>query len=340
MLPAVTPRRWRACAAARPARAGGARRARDARRARPAARRDHRPADQRRRVGGRRRSSRCSTTSSTSRTARGCSQSLDTPGEIAAAVAIVLAAGYLLSFLAAIVVFAGFEVERDAQVLRIRRGLLSQRALSIPLGASTASSSSRACCAGRSDSPRCAWRAPPTAASGRPGARCCRSCAAPRRRPSSRGSSRRCACNPASSSARRAARCDASSCCRRWPAPSPAPWRRWRCRGLARDAALALAGALSACAATAPRRPPGGRRRRRARGAPGPAHPARPPPPPAGAPLARTPLQARAALADLRVTVGSGGQGRARHLERAAAEAAFRALRPVPAPAAAPPPPA
>ncbi len=64
----------------------------------------------------------------------GLLQSLDTVGEIAAAVAIVLAAGYLLSFVAAIVVFAGFEVERDAQVLRIRRGLLSQRALSIPLG--------------------------------------------------------------------------------------------------------------------------------------------------------------------------------------------------------------
>ena len=43
--------------------------------------------------------------------------------------------------------------------------------------------------------------------------------------------------------------------------------------------------------------------------------------------LRRTPLQARAALADLRVTVGSGGQGRARHLERATAEAAFGALR-------------
>ncbi len=43
--------------------------------------------------------------------------------------------------------------------------------------------------------------------------------------------------------------------------------------------------------------------------------------------LRRTPLQARACLADLRVTVGSGGQGRARHLERAAADAAFAALR-------------
>ena len=43
--------------------------------------------------------------------------------------------------------------------------------------------------------------------------------------------------------------------------------------------------------------------------------------------LRRTPLQARAALADLRVTVGSGGQGRARHLEGTTAETAFGALR-------------
>ena len=58
---------------------------------------------------------------------------LDSPQAIAAALAIVLGAAYALSFLAAIVVFAGFEVERDAQVLRIRRGLLERRAQSIPL---------------------------------------------------------------------------------------------------------------------------------------------------------------------------------------------------------------
>ena len=34
--------------------------------------------------------------------------------------------------------------------------------------------------------------------------------------------------------------------------------------------------------------------------------------------LVRTRLQARASLADLRVTVGSGGSGRARHLESGA----------------------
>ena len=58
---------------------------------------------------------------------------LDSPQTIAVVLAIVLGAAYLLSFLAAIVVFAGFEVERDAQVLRIRRGLLERRAQSIPL---------------------------------------------------------------------------------------------------------------------------------------------------------------------------------------------------------------
>ena len=39
----------------------------------------------------------------------------------------------MLSFLAAIVAFAGFAVERDAQVLRIRRGLFARTALSVPL---------------------------------------------------------------------------------------------------------------------------------------------------------------------------------------------------------------
>lgn len=58
---------------------------------------------------------------------------LDSPQAIAIALAVVLGAAYVLSFLAAIVVFAGFEVERDAQVLRIRRGLFERRAQSIPL---------------------------------------------------------------------------------------------------------------------------------------------------------------------------------------------------------------
>jgi len=58
---------------------------------------------------------------------------LDSVQTVAIAAALVLGAAYLLSFLAAIVVFAGFEVERDAQVLRIRRGLLERRAQSLPL---------------------------------------------------------------------------------------------------------------------------------------------------------------------------------------------------------------
>ncbi|MDP2709601.1 MAG: PH domain-containing protein, partial [Solirubrobacteraceae bacterium] len=58
---------------------------------------------------------------------------LDSAQEIALAVAVLLGAAYVLAFLAAIVVFSGFEVERDAGVLRIRRGLLAKRAISIPL---------------------------------------------------------------------------------------------------------------------------------------------------------------------------------------------------------------
>src|SRR6185295_18596976 len=67
------------------------------------------------------------------RDGEGLLERLDSPQTIALVLALVLGAAYLLSFLAAIVVFAGFEVERDAQVLRIRRGLLERRAQSIPL---------------------------------------------------------------------------------------------------------------------------------------------------------------------------------------------------------------
>jgi putative membrane protein len=58
---------------------------------------------------------------------------LDSVQAVAIAAAAVLGAAYLLSFLAAIVVFAGFQVERDAKVLRIRRGLLERKAQSVPL---------------------------------------------------------------------------------------------------------------------------------------------------------------------------------------------------------------
>jgi putative membrane protein len=67
------------------------------------------------------------------RDGEGLLQRLDSPQAVAILLAIVLGAAYVLSFLAALVVFAGFEVERDAQVLRIRRGLLARRAQSVPL---------------------------------------------------------------------------------------------------------------------------------------------------------------------------------------------------------------
>lgn len=63
----------------------------------------------------------------------GLLESLDTTGEVLLVAAIVLGAAYVLSFLAGLVLFAGFEAERDAGVLRIRRGLLAKRGLSIPL---------------------------------------------------------------------------------------------------------------------------------------------------------------------------------------------------------------
>jgi putative membrane protein len=63
----------------------------------------------------------------------GLLESLDTTGEILLAAGVVLGGAYLLSFVAGVVLFAGFEAERDAGVLRIRRGLLAKRGLSIPL---------------------------------------------------------------------------------------------------------------------------------------------------------------------------------------------------------------
>jgi putative membrane protein len=49
------------------------------------------------------------------------------------AAAIILAATLVVSFLASVVAFAGFEVERDGDRLRIRRGLLQRRAASVPV---------------------------------------------------------------------------------------------------------------------------------------------------------------------------------------------------------------
>ncbi len=58
---------------------------------------------------------------------------VDTVPEAARAAVIVLAGTLLISFVAGIVAFAGFEVERDGDRLRIRRGLLQRRAASVPI---------------------------------------------------------------------------------------------------------------------------------------------------------------------------------------------------------------
>ncbi len=59
---------------------------------------------------------------------------VDTAGGLVGVVAALLGATFLVSFLAAIVAFAGFEVERDGDRLRIRRGLLQRRVATVPVG--------------------------------------------------------------------------------------------------------------------------------------------------------------------------------------------------------------
>lgn len=63
----------------------------------------------------------------------GIADRLDSGGELLMAAVVLLAASLLVSFLAAIVAFAGFEVERDHDRLRIRRGLLQRRVATIPV---------------------------------------------------------------------------------------------------------------------------------------------------------------------------------------------------------------
>lgn len=58
---------------------------------------------------------------------------VDGPGELAVALAVLFGATFLVSFLASVVAFAGFEVEREGDRLRIRRGLLQRRAASVPV---------------------------------------------------------------------------------------------------------------------------------------------------------------------------------------------------------------
>lgn len=55
------------------------------------------------------------------------------PRHVLAIAAAVLGATFLVSFAAAVVGFAGFEVEREGDRLRIRRGLLQRRAASVPV---------------------------------------------------------------------------------------------------------------------------------------------------------------------------------------------------------------
>jgi putative membrane protein len=58
---------------------------------------------------------------------------IDDPGLLLIVAGAVAGAALLLSFLGAIVAFAGFSLVRDGDRLRIRRGLLARRAASVPL---------------------------------------------------------------------------------------------------------------------------------------------------------------------------------------------------------------
>jgi putative membrane protein len=58
---------------------------------------------------------------------------IDTWHEIVMVAVGLLVAAWLLSFLGAVVAFSGFEVQRAAGRLRIRRGLLQRRAVSVPV---------------------------------------------------------------------------------------------------------------------------------------------------------------------------------------------------------------
>jgi putative membrane protein len=256
---------------------------------------------------------------------------LDTPREIAVAAAIALAGGYVLSFLAAIVVFAGFVAERDAQVLRIRRGLLARRALSIPLQRvdgvvivegllrgplglaalrleSVAHGRERA--VGRTLLPLVRRREAEAviarlvpALALEPGAL---------ERPPRRAL-RRFVLLPGVSGAIAGAAAALALLPAAWPGAAAALAATGALIGLRayRAAGIRLAGDVVVVRETRlARRTLLARRHRLQQHA-----------------VARNPLQQRAGLADVSVTVGSGGGGRARHLESATAEAAFEALR-------------
>ncbi len=255
---------------------------------------------------------------------------LNSPTTILIAVAIVLGAAYVLSFVAAIVVFAGFEVERDAQVLRIRRGLLERRAQSIPLervdgvvivegltrgplglaalrletaahGNDKAVTSTLLPLVRRAEAEAVIARLVPGLAI-EPG-----ELERPPRRALRRFVLPRATLGAIVGAAPVLALTSAA-----WPA-LPALALAGALIGLRdfRGAGVRLAGNVVVVREVRiARRTLLARRHRLQQHA-----------------LERTPLQARAALADLRVTVGSGGNGRARHLDAATAEAAFAALR-------------
>jgi putative membrane protein len=255
---------------------------------------------------------------------------LDSPPAIVVAVALVLGAAYVLSFLAAIVVFAGFEVERDAEVLRIRRGLLERRAQSIPLervdgvviveglargpfglaalrletaahGGERAVARTLLPLVRRAEAETVIARLVPGLAI-EPGEL---------ERPPPRAL-RRFVLPPAVAGAALGALPALLWTSAAWPA-APALALLGALAGLRdyRGAGVRLAGNVVVVREVRlARRTLLARRHRLQEHA-----------------LMHTRLQERASLGDLRVTVGSGGKGRARHLETATAEAAFAALR-------------
>ncbi len=260
----------------------------------------------------------------------GVLERLDSPRTIAIAVSVVLVAGYVLSFLAAIVAFAGFEVERDKRVLRIRRGMFARRALSIPLqrvdgvvivegllrsplglaalrletvthGTEQAAGKTLMPLVRRAEAEQVIARLIPELAI-EPGAL---------QRPPRRAL-RRFVVLPAVTGAAVGVAAALVLAPAAWPAAialaalgALVGLRAYRAAAIRIDGDVVVVRE-----ARLARRTLLARRHRLQEHA-----------------VARTPLQARAALADLRVTVGSGGGGRARHLEVAVAEAAFVALR-------------
>ena len=256
---------------------------------------------------------------------------IDTPQEIAIGVAALLLAAYVLAFLAAIVVFSGFEVRRDGGVLRIRRGLFQRRATTLPLARvdgiviveglargplglaalrieSAAHGGERA--AGRTLLPLVRRRdAEAVIAQLVPSL----AVAAGELERPPRRALRRFVWVPSLAGAMAGgAFAVVIGAGVAWIA-APVLALLGGLVGLRgyRAAGVRMAGSVVVVReARLARRTLLARRHRLQEHA-----------------LRRTPLQARAALADLRVTVGSGGQGRARHLERATAEAAFGALR-------------